>query len=232
MICAIFNSELIVSQNVFASTELIPAHIIARMKKSKQLSLNIYKGTHGGRRPKAGRKRIHSRGVAHEKRERVRSFLPLHVNFKYRIQVKNKEALRALHKAIRNARSHGLKIIHFSLQHNHVHLIISATHNTILSRGMRSLTITLAKTLNQGRIQIGRYHLHVLKTKSECRNAIHYVLFNERKHTGKMTLDSYSSAGLLGSAKEIATRFKIAVIDRSFRLPELDHISSIRTSIS
>lgn len=196
------------------------------MKKAKQLTLNIYKGKRGGRRPNAGRKRIHSKGVAHERREKVRLYTPLHINFKYKLTVKNKEGLKALHKAIRNARTHGLKIIHFSLQHNHVHLIVAAANNTTLTKGMRSLTITLAKIIDKGRIQIERYHLHVLKTRREAKNAIHYVLFNERKHTGKMTIDSYSTAGLLGSAKEIAKTFKMSVIVKAFELPDLDHISS------
>lgn len=91
---------------------------------------------------------------------------------------------------------------------------------------MRSLTITLAKVLNNGRIQLERYHLHVLKTKSQAKNAIHYVLNNEKKHTGKLTLDSYSSLGLLGSAKEIAKLFNVTVIQKQFILPVLDQISS------
>jgi len=194
--------------------------------KTKQLSLNIYKGTHGGRRPKAGRKRIHSRGVAHEKREKVRLYTPLHINFKYKLTVKNKEGLKALHKAIKNARSHGLRIIHFSLQHNHVHLIVVAATNSILTKGMRSLTITMSKIIGQGRIQVQRYHLHVLKSRREAKNAIHYVLFNEKKHTGKMKIDSYSTAGLLGSAKEIAMKYQVVVSAKFFTLPELDQISS------
>lgn len=194
--------------------------------KSKQLSLNIYKGTHGGRRPNSGRKRLHSKGVSHNRREKVKSSIPLHVNFKYKLTVKNKEGLKALHRAIKNARTHGLRIIHFSLQHNHVHLIIEATNNCILTKGMRSLTITLAKALNKGRIQIQRYHLHTLRSPREAKNAIHYVLFNERKHTGKMTIDSYSTAGLLGSAKEIAQKFHMVVIEKPTMLPKLDQISS------
>lgn len=170
--------------------------------------------------------------MAHEKREQVRTHIPLHINFKYKLSVKNKEGLKALHKAIKNARSHGLKIIHFSLQHNHVHLIIVATNNRILTKGMRSLTITLSKTLDKGRIQLQRYHLHVLRTRKEAKNAFHYVLFNERKHTGKMTIDSYSSVRLLGSAKEIAIRYRMAVTTKLFLLPELDQISSMILSTS
>ncbi len=47
---------------------------------------------------------------------------------------------------------------------------------------MRSLTITFAKGLQKGKVQIERYHLHVLRSLRETRNAIHYVLFNQQKH--------------------------------------------------
>ncbi|MES2526415.1 MAG: hypothetical protein V4598_04985 [Bdellovibrionota bacterium] len=47
---------------------------------------------------------------------------------------------------------------------------------------MRSLTITLAKGLQKGRVQMERYHLHVLRSVRETRNALHYVLLNQQKH--------------------------------------------------
>src|SRR4051812_6184256 len=96
---------------------------------SKQLDLNIFKGKHGGRRPGSGRKRLRSKGVAHRTRENVKKRFPLHINFKVRLHIKNKEALRILKRAIMNSRSHGLKIIHFSLQSNHVHLIVESVNN-------------------------------------------------------------------------------------------------------
>lgn len=71
----------------------------------------------------------------------------------------------------------------------------SRLDNTILTRGMRSLTITFAKGLKMGRIQIERYHLHVLRTLREIRHAIYYVLFNEQKHEKGTcsSVDHYSS---------------------------------------
>ncbi|WPU66418.1 transposase [Peredibacter starrii] len=148
----------------------------------KQLSLNLYQGKSGGRRPGSGRKRIHSKGVAHRIREKVTNRTPLHINFKYRTFIKNKYCLKLLKRAIINARAHGLRIIHFSLQSNHVHLIIEAENNDTLTKGMRSLTITFAKGLNKGKVQIERYHLHVLKTIKETKHAVQYVLFNQQKH--------------------------------------------------
>lgn len=160
-----------------------------------QMSLELYKGNWGGRRPGSGRKRIHSKGVAHRIREKITHRTPVHVNFKFRTHIKNKSALKILKRAIINARSHGLSVIHFSMQGNHLHFILEAKSNEILSRGMRSLTITFAKGINKGRIQIERYHLHVLKTVSETKNAIRYVLFNQQLHEkGTYSkIDEYSS---------------------------------------
>ncbi len=163
--------------------------------RTKQLKLDLYKGKRGGRRPGSGRKRINSKGVSHRPREQVTSRTPVHINFKYRTHIKNKQCLKILKKAIMNARSHGLRVIHFSLQSNHVHLLIESESNEILTRGMRSLTVTIAKGLKAGRVQVERYHLHVLRTIREAKNAAEYVLFNQQKHEKRTysKLDGYSS---------------------------------------
>ena len=147
-----------------------------------QTKMKLSGGRWGGLRAKAGRKRIRSKGVAHIPREKITIRTPLHVNFKYKIPVRNKDTLKLLKKSIQNARRHGLKVLHHSFQHNHIHLILEADNNSTLTKGMRSLTITFAKGLQKGRVQIERYHLHVLKTVRETKHAIHYVLFNQQKH--------------------------------------------------
>jgi hypothetical protein len=183
---------------------------------AKQLKLNIYKGSRGGRRPGSGRKRIHSKGVAHRKREKVQMQHGLHVNFKYRTTVRHKKGLSLLKRAILNARMKGLRVIHYSLQSNHIHLILEAQDNAILTRGMRSLTVTIAKGVNKGRVQLERYHLHVLKTLKETKNAVHYVLFNEQKHSGlkKAYVDGYSSLGVVSDLRRLAKEKRITVILR------------------
>jgi putative transposase len=149
----------------------------------KQLEINLFTGKRGGRRPGAGRKRIHSTGVSHLKREVVTKRVPQHINFKFKCSIRNKDSLKLLKRSIKNAQKMGLKIIHFSLQSNHIHLITEAENNEVLTKGMRALTITFAKGLNKGRVQLERYHLHVLKTLREIKHAVQYVLFNEQKHT-------------------------------------------------
>ena len=164
---------------------------------------------HGGKRKNSGRTRLRSKGVAHRIREKVSHRTPLHINFRYSERVRNKDSLKLLKKAIANARRHGLCILHFSFQSNHIHLIVEATSNEILSRAMRSLTITFAMGLNRGRIQVERYHLHVLKSIRETRNAIYYVLFNQQKHEKgtSSTIDEYSSVLSVGYGMELVRLF-------------------------
>lgn len=164
---------------------------------------------HGGKRKGSGRKRIRSKGVAHRNREKVTRHTPLHINFKFKTTIKNKFCLRLLKRAIVNARAFGLRVIHFSLQHNHIHLIIEADNNDILTTGMRSLTITFAKGLKIGKVQVERYHLHVLKSIRETKNAINYVLFNKQKHEkGKYSIvDEYCSILSLRNAMKIISEY-------------------------
>jgi len=159
----------------------------------KQQTLNLFKGKWGGRRSGAGRRRIHSKGVAHRKREKIILNHPMHINFKYKASIRNKACLKLLKKAVFNARRKGLSIRHFSLQSNHIHLIVEAASNSILESGMRSLTVTFAKGLQKGKVQKERYHLHVLKSLREARNAVLYVVYNDKKHTGSTMVTEYSS---------------------------------------
>ncbi len=163
----------------------------------------------GGLREKSGRQRIRSKGVAHSSREKVTSRTPVHVNFKYKIAIRNKETLKLLRKSIQNARKHGLKVLHYSFQHNHIHLILEAETNSILTKGMRSLTITFAKGVHKGRIQIERYHLHVLKSLREVKHAVHYVLFNQQKHEKGTysVINDYSSVLSLKNGLDLIREF-------------------------
>lgn len=181
--------------------------------RGKQLKLSLDTGKHGGRRTDAGRRRIKSPGVAHRRRERVVLRTPLHINFKYRVGVRNKECLRILKRAILNSRKHGLRIVHFSLQHNHVHLIVESADNEVLTRGMRSLLVTFAKRVKKGRIQIERYHLHVLRGPRETKNAVHYVLFNAQKH-GSLVIGEYSSQVSSDLIRAYVRKVKVTLLFR------------------
>ena len=75
-----------------------------------------------------------------------------------------------------------------------------------LARGMQGLTIRLARRLNallgrRGKLFAQRYHARPLRTPTEVRNAIRYVLLNGRHHArdrgqvlARGWVDPYSSA--------------------------------------
>lgn len=172
----------------------------------KQLELSM---GHGGYRANSGRKRKQSAGVSHRKREVVNYQKPLHINFKYKTTIRNKTCLKLLKRAILNGRNKGLKVIQFSLQHNHVHLIVEAATNEILTSGMRSITVTMAMGLKAGKVQLERYHLHVLKSLTETKNAVLYVLFNKQKHEKgtSSTVDEYCSLLYLKDALKLIRNF-------------------------
>ncbi len=78
-------------------------------------------------------------------------------------------------------------MVHYSLQRDHVHLIVESAGKQALGRGMKSVSARLARAVNRvfgrrGRVLEGRYHLHVLRSRREVRNALAYVLLNARKH--------------------------------------------------
>jgi len=104
----------------------------------------------------------------------------------------------------------GLRLCHFSVQGNHLHFLVEADDTRALSRGMQGLTIRMAKALNRvmqrrGVVFADRFHAHLLRTPSEVRNALSYVLGNHAVHAERAgrspavpaTADVYSSAGYL-----------------------------------
>ena len=79
------------------------------------------------------------------------------------------------------------RVVHFSVQRDHLHLVVEAQDATALSSGARGLSIRIARALNRvldrrGPVWGDRYHAHALKTPKETRNAVVYVLMNFKKH--------------------------------------------------
>ena len=86
------------------------------------------------------------------------------------------------------AASHGgFRILHFSVQDDHVHLIVEADDTRALGRGVRGLVIRMARAVNRalgrrGAVWGDRYHARALTTPREVHNALAYVLLNFRRH--------------------------------------------------
>src|SRR5882672_8180190 len=96
----------------------------------------------------------------------------------------------------------GFRLVHFTVQGNHLHLICEAADRVRLARGMQGLAIRIARRLNRsvgrkGKLLSERYHARILKTPTEVRNAIVYVLNNSRRHEKGISsgwIDPMSSA--------------------------------------
>ena len=74
----------------------------------------------------------------------------------------------------------GFRIVHFSVQSNHLHLIVEADDATALARGIQGLSIRIARAVNRvlerrGKVFADRYHAHQLRSPTETANAIAYV---------------------------------------------------------
>lgn len=83
--------------------------------------------------------------------------------------------------------------MHYSLQGNHAHLIVEASDQRSLGRGMMAIGARLARAVHRvtkrtGPVLADRYHVRRLATPTEVRNALRYMLLNARHHLGKRTL--------------------------------------------
>ncbi len=97
--------------------------------------------------------------------------------------------VKALRRALKNGKDRfGLRVVHYSIQHNHLHCIVEAADRRALTRGMHGLDIRIARAINRllgrrGRVIGDRYHARSLRTPREVRNVLAYVLLNWRHHT-------------------------------------------------
>jgi hypothetical protein len=103
-------------------------------------------------------------------------------------------------KAIGAAQRGNFRIAHFSVQRDHVHLLVEAADKQALSAGMRGLVIRIARRLNlalgrTGRFWGDRWNGRALGSPREVRNALAYLFFNARKHRElPFGLDAYASS--------------------------------------
>jgi REP element-mobilizing transposase RayT len=97
----------------------------------------------------------------------------------------------------------GAHVTHYSVQRDHVHLMVEASDASTLSRGMQGLAVRIARGVNRamnrkGAVFADRFHDRVLRSPRQVRNALAYVLCNARKHglapNRSGWLDPHSSA--------------------------------------
>jgi putative transposase len=171
--------------------------------RGRQLNLPAPR-TWGGRRDGAGRKPAPGRRrVSHRRRAAHDRHCPVHVTLRASDSIpslRREDVFGAVRRSFGTASTKDFRVLHFSVQHDHVHLLLEADGGGALRRGVQGLTIRMAKAINRllgrcGKVWIDRYHARALATPREVRHAIVYVLQNFRKHLrGVRGFDPRSSA--------------------------------------
>ena len=151
------------------------------------------RGKRPGRKPKGPRA-----GSPHKMRPELRARHPVHIVLRAVRAVGNLRR-RLTYKAVREAtlttaRREDFRIVHLSIQRNHLHLLVEADHKGALASGMQGFQISAAKHLNaaisntrpgprrRGAVFPDRYHAEIVTTPTQARHALNYVLGNWRKH--------------------------------------------------
>ena len=184
-----------------------------RARKAKQLELvgiadaplMRARGTRGGRRPGAGRKRAPGvrESVPHRPRPKHLGRHPVLVTLRaqrglpsFRHQLVNEMMRTILLRQRKRAYTGAFQVVEFTIQENHLHLVVEATGavdaDTIapkdaLRAGVSGLMIAFAKRLNamlnrKGKVWGDRWHGRELASPSEVRGALVYVFRNSARH--------------------------------------------------
>jgi len=173
------------------------------MARSRQQELAFPLGW-GGKRKGAGRKpKLQRPGVSHRTRHEHQARHPVHVTLRAarRFPSLRKQTLFVrIRRAFAKSARTWFRVLHFSVQADHVHLLVEANDKRSLARGVAGLAIRVARSVNQvlcrrGRVWHDRYHARPLRTPREVRIGIIYVVQNFRKHArGAKGFDVFSSA--------------------------------------
>lgn len=165
------------------------------------------------------------KGVAprgHRVRPELAARFPVHVTLKV---LREAPYLRrgVCYRAIREAlvagkEKNGFRMVHFTVQGNHLHFVCEAGDRQGLARGMQGLAIRIARRVNRrterkGKLFAERYHARILRTPTEVRNALVYVINNSRRHrpgVGRFWIDPMSSAAWFGGGSGRCARCGLA----------------------
>ena len=159
--------------------------------------------TLGGRRRGAGRPpKLERAGVSHLPRADFAAKFPLHVTMSMRDVVWNLRSQRSFSRLARafwaGGDKFGFRLVHYSVQGDHIHLLVEAKGKRALARGMQGLSVRVARSLNRmmgrrGRVLGDRYYSRVLRTPVEVKNVICYLQRNAQRHYGLRGPDPFAS---------------------------------------
>ena len=119
-----------------------------------------------------------------------------HVNVRLDKRVRRNLRARKVYRIVYRAFCYGcdrfgFRIVHYSVQGDHIHLICEASNRRALSRGMQGFNLRVAKGINRlcgraGSVFADRYHEQILTTPRQVRNGLRYVLLNSRRHAWQL----------------------------------------------
>jgi len=146
--------------------------------------------------------------VRHATRPATNNRLPIHITKRVRSDVarlRRYELCKVLREGFVNGcRKDQFRICQFSIQGNHIHMICEAADSAALAAGIQGWSVRIARGLNRhlgrtGSVFYDRYHMEILRTPTQTRNALCYVLQNARRHGEQLEsrwhgMDPFSSA--------------------------------------
>ena len=145
--------------------------------------------------------------VRHRARAVHKYWNPLHVTMRALRGLpsfREQTLFAAFESAVRRTRRDDFRVVEFSVQDDHLHLIVEADDSDALARGMKSFSVRANRLFNaalgrgRGRVWGDRYHRRDLTNARQVRNALVYCLQNYKKHqavkTGMARIDPCSSA--------------------------------------
>jgi REP element-mobilizing transposase RayT len=168
-----------------------PATVAARHPGAEDRQLGLTFRSWGGQRPGAGRPRKPDRGASHQRRPKLASRHPLHVSLSVQKELpslRSPKRYRLVEACLAAGQERfGFRLVHFTVQKHHLHLIVEAKDAAALARGLKGLCVRIARRLNaalsrKGRVFADRYFARALRTPREVWAAVRYVLLNSRRH--------------------------------------------------
>lgn len=152
------------------------------------------RGRRGARRG-AGLARPRTRPrCAHRTRPWVSRHEPQHVTLRLRREIgslRSERTRRAVYRALaRGCQRFGTRTVYFSVQGDHVQLVVEADDRRALTRAIKGLSVRIARALNRiigrrGAAFADRYRARALTSPRQVRDALTYVLCDYRHHAAQ-----------------------------------------------
>src|SRR5687767_3251121 len=146
----------------------------------------------GGKRANAGRPKSGFRASEpHKQRVRFDRLTAVHVTLRLVDRygpLRKRDTYYAVRKATKAVLDRSdFRIVHISIENDHIHLIVEAERHEALWRGVQAFEISAAQRLNRalekrtgkkrrGKVFADRYHERLIKSPTQARHAINYVL--------------------------------------------------------